>query len=75
MGFKIEKKIKGVDKMPKLVIKGEKKYIDKMFRHLRKEHPSTKERMVKFDKDRKKKLKKKREKDEFGVFAKKLWGD
>jgi hypothetical protein len=31
----------------KLVIKGKKPYIDKMYKHLRKEHPSTKKRMVK----------------------------
>jgi len=33
--------------MPQLIIKGKKAYIDKMFKHLRKEHPSTKKRMVK----------------------------
>ena len=33
--------------MPKLVIKGSKKYVDRMYKHLRKEHPSTRRRMVK----------------------------
>ena len=29
----------------KLVIKGNKKYLERMFKHLRKEHPSTRRRM------------------------------
>jgi len=29
----------------KLVIKGRKKYVERMYAHLRKEHPSTKRRM------------------------------
>ena len=33
--------------MPKLVIRGNKRYIDRMFKHLRKEHPSTRRRMKK----------------------------
>jgi hypothetical protein len=33
--------------MPKLIIKGRKAYIDRMYKHLRKEHPSTKRRMKK----------------------------
>jgi len=33
--------------MPRLVIKGRKRYIDRMYSHLRKEHPSTKKRMKK----------------------------
>jgi hypothetical protein len=31
----------------KLVIKGNKQYVNRMYSHLRKEHPSTKKRMVK----------------------------
>lgn len=31
---------------PKLVIKGKTNYIHRMYKHLRKEHPSTKKRMV-----------------------------
>ena len=31
--------------MAKLIIKGTKKYIDYMQKHLKKEHPSTKKRM------------------------------
>jgi hypothetical protein len=31
----------------KLVIKGTSKYINHMYKHLRKEHPSTRQRMVK----------------------------
>ena len=30
-----------------LIIKGDKKYIDYMFKHLKQEHPSTRKRMVK----------------------------
>lgn len=33
--------------MPKLVIKGKRSYIDRMYSHLRKEHPSTRKRMKK----------------------------
>lgn len=33
--------------MAKLVIKGKKTYIERMFKHLKKEHPSTKRRMTK----------------------------
>jgi hypothetical protein len=32
--------------MPKIVIKGNRKYINRLFLHLRKEHPSTRKRMV-----------------------------
>jgi hypothetical protein len=32
----------------KLVISGKKEYIDRMYSHLRKEHPSTKKRMRKY---------------------------
>lgn len=39
---------KGDDFMPKLVIKGNKDYINRMCRHLKKEHPSTRRRMKKF---------------------------
>ena len=31
--------------MPKLTIKGDKKYVNRMFVHLKKEHPSTRRRM------------------------------
>jgi hypothetical protein len=31
----------------KLVLKGNKKYIERMYLHLRKEHPTTKKRMTK----------------------------
>ena len=31
----------------RLTIKGKKAYIDRLYAHLRKEHPSTKRRMVK----------------------------
>lgn len=31
----------------KLIITGDKKYIDHMYKHLRQEHPSTRKRMVK----------------------------
>ena len=31
----------------KIIIKGNKKYIDYLYSHLRKEHPSTKKRMKK----------------------------
>jgi len=34
--------------MPKLIIKGKKKYIDWLYIHLRKEHPSTRSRMRKY---------------------------
>jgi hypothetical protein len=33
--------------MPKLIIKGNKKYVDRMFSHLKEEHPSTRTRMKK----------------------------
>jgi hypothetical protein len=33
--------------MPKLVIKATKKYVDRLYAHLRKEHPSTRRRMKK----------------------------
>lgn len=33
--------------MVKLVIKGNKKYINRLYSHLRKEHPSTRKRMIK----------------------------
>lgn len=33
--------------MPRLVIRGNSKYINRMFAHLRKEHPSTRRRMKK----------------------------
>ncbi len=33
--------------MAKLIIKGKTVYIEKMYKHLRQEHPSTKKRMVK----------------------------
>jgi hypothetical protein len=32
--------------MAKLVIRGKKRYINHMYAHLRKEHPSTRKRMV-----------------------------
>lgn len=32
--------------MPKIVIKGNKKYINYMYNHLRKEHPATRKRMT-----------------------------
>lgn len=31
--------------MPEIIIKGKKKYVDRMFKHLKKEHPSTRRRM------------------------------
>lgn len=31
--------------MARLTIRGNKKYIDRMFKHLKKEHPSTRRRM------------------------------
>lgn len=31
--------------MPKLVIRGTKQYISRMYKHLRREHPSTKTKM------------------------------
>lgn len=34
-------------KKEKIVIKGDKKYIDYMYNHLREEHPSTRRRMIK----------------------------
>jgi hypothetical protein len=31
--------------MPKLIIRGNKVYVDRMYKHLHKEHPSTRRRM------------------------------
>lgn len=33
--------------MPKIIIRGNSEYVERMFSHLRSEHPSTKRRMVK----------------------------
>jgi hypothetical protein len=35
----------GYNKMPKIIIKGRKEYINYLSNHLRKEHPSTRRRM------------------------------
>jgi hypothetical protein len=32
--------------MPKIIIKGTKKYVDYMYNHLKKEHPATRKRMT-----------------------------
>ncbi len=45
--------------MAELEIKGKKTYIKRMYKHLRKEHPSTKKRMT-IDCEKKKKTRKKR---------------
>ena len=40
-----EERREGGSKMARLVIRGNKKYIANLSKHLRKEHPSTKKRM------------------------------
>jgi len=32
--------------MPKIIIKGNKRYVDRLSKHLKKEHPSTRKRMM-----------------------------
>jgi len=59
----------------KLTIKGKKPYIKRMYKHLRKEHPSTKKRMVLSPEERKiigKKIKKKLAEGDFKLFGQ--WG-
>lgn len=48
-GFTSNSFLKSINKKKKskLIISGKKSYINKMYKHLRKEHPSTKKRMIK----------------------------
>jgi len=32
--------------MPKIIIKGDKKYVNRLSKHLKKEHPSTRKKMT-----------------------------
>lgn len=58
MGNIYERQINGGQIMAELEIKGKTKYIKRMYKHLRKEHPSTKKRMT-IDLEKKKVTKRK----------------